>query len=289
MLASGPDLRSYDHYVISLSGGKDSQALLDVLAELFSNTGVLERVTTVHADMGRSDWPGTVELAREHAEHYRLRHELVARTGCDLLDRVAERGKWPDRDRRWCTSDFKRGPIRRVITALVSESRGAGLTGRQVRVLNIMGHRAEESPQRRRSSPFVHEPGATCLCAICRRARAEGRAVRSGVSNTRRHVDTWLPIHGWTVQDVWARIASAGTRPHPAYAAGFPRASCVFCVLSSRAALVRAAQLFPELAAQYAAVEDAIGHRFRADRSMADIITEATTATPSRPIQDWAA
>jgi hypothetical protein len=61
-----------------------------------------------------------------------LRHELVARTGCDLLDRVAEHGKWPDKDRRWCTSDFKRGPIRRVITALVAESRAAGLTGRQV-------------------------------------------------------------------------------------------------------------------------------------------------------------
>ncbi|MEV6258936.1 hypothetical protein ACIHAX_36560 [Nocardia sp. NPDC051929] len=173
-----------------------------------------------------------------------------------------------------------------MITALVAESRAAGLTGRQVRVLNIMGHRAEESPQRRRSSPFVHEPGATCLCAACRKARAERRAVTCGVSNTRRHVDTWLPIHGWTVQDVWARIASAGTRPHPAYAAGLPRASCVFCVLSSRAALMRAAQLFPELAAQYAAVEHAIGHRFRADRSMADIITEATT---SPPIEDWTA
>ncbi|MFI9410138.1 phosphoadenosine phosphosulfate reductase domain-containing protein [Nocardia gamkensis] len=288
-MASGPDLASYDHYLISLSGGKDSQALLDVLVELFSEAGVLDRVTTVHADMGRSDWPGTVELAREHAEHYGLRHERVARTGCDLLDRVAERGKWPDKDRRWCTSDFKRGPIRRVITALVAESRAAGLTGRQVRVLNIMGHRAEESPQRRRALPFVHEPGATCLCAACTKARAQGRATTSGVSNTRRHVDTWLPIHGWTVQDVWARIASAATRPHPAYAAGFPRASCVFCVLSSRGALVRAARLFPELAAQYAAVEHAIGHRFRADRSMADIITEATTATTSRPIEDWAA
>ncbi|WP_280300825.1 hypothetical protein [Nocardia abscessus] len=109
------------------------------------------------------------------------------------------------------------------------------------------------------------------------------------MSNPRRHVDTWLPIHGWTVQRVWARIASAGTRPHPAYAAGFPRASWVFCVLSSRAALVRAAQLFPELAAQYAAVEHGIGHRFRADRSMADIIAEANTATTSRPIEDWAA
>lgn len=47
VLASGPDLHSYDHYVISLSGGKYSQALLDVLVEQFSKTGVLDRVTTV--------------------------------------------------------------------------------------------------------------------------------------------------------------------------------------------------------------------------------------------------
>ncbi|MGY1984369.1 hypothetical protein [Nocardia gipuzkoensis] len=112
MLASGPDLLGYDHYLISLSGGKDSQALLDVLVELFAEAGVLDRVTTVHADMGRSDWPGTVALAREHAEHYGLRHELVARTGCDLLDRVAERGKWPDKDRRWCAVDQ---PVQRSI------------------------------------------------------------------------------------------------------------------------------------------------------------------------------
>ncbi|WP_157119593.1 hypothetical protein [Nocardia xishanensis] len=80
-VAPGPDLLSYDHYVISISGGKDSQASLDVLAERFCQLGVLDQVTTVHADIGRSDWPGTVELAREHAEHYRLRHVLVSRTG----------------------------------------------------------------------------------------------------------------------------------------------------------------------------------------------------------------
>ncbi|MGY1898336.1 hypothetical protein [Nocardia gipuzkoensis] len=43
------------------------------------------------------------------------------------------------------------------------------------------------------------------------------------------------------------------------------------------------------MASQYAAVAHGIGHRFRADRSMADIIAEATTATASRPIEDWAA
>ncbi|MEU2258469.1 phosphoadenosine phosphosulfate reductase family protein [Nocardia xishanensis] len=288
-LSPCPELLSYDHYLISISGGKDSQCGLDVLAELFGAAGVLDRVTTVHADMGRSDWPGTVELAREHAEHYGLRHVLVSRTGCDLLDRVAERGKWPDRNRRWCTSDFKRGPIRRVMTALVAESRTAGVIDRPVRVLNIMGHRAQESPERRNKSPFVHEPGRTCLCPNCRKARAQGCPSKGSVSNSRRHVDTWLPIHAWTLEQVWARIAAAGTRVHPAYAAGFPRASCVFCVLSSRSALVRAAQLFPDLAARHATVEAQIGHRFRADRSMAEIIAEAAATAGPSPIEDWAA
>ncbi|MGY1898330.1 hypothetical protein [Nocardia gipuzkoensis] len=105
-LAPGPDLLSYDHYLISLSGGKDSQAMLDVLVEVFHRLDVLDRVTTLHADMGRSDWPATAALTREHAVHYGLRHEVVARTGGDLLDRVAERGKWPSHRRRWCIVDW---------------------------------------------------------------------------------------------------------------------------------------------------------------------------------------
>ncbi|MEV6256728.1 phosphoadenosine phosphosulfate reductase family protein [Nocardia sp. NPDC051929] len=269
------------------SGGKDSQAMVDVLVEVFHHLDVLDRVTTVHADMGRSDWPHTAALAREHAEHYGLRHEVVARTGGDLLDRVAERGKWPSHRRRWCTSDFKRGPARRVITMLVAESRATGIIDRPVRVLNIMGHRGQESAERASRPAFVHEPGKTCMCPRCSTARAAGTPPTGSVSNSRRIVDTWLPLHGWDLDTVWARIAAAGTRPHFSYRAGFPRASCVFCIYSPRSGLVRAARLHPELAAQYAAVEARIGHRFRLDVSMAEVIAEATTDTDTVPVADW--
>jgi hypothetical protein len=53
------------------------------------------------------------------------------------------------------------------------------------------------------------------------------------------------------------------------------RLSCSLCVLASRADLVRAAQLRPTLASEYAELEAEIGHRFRNDMSMADIITAA--------------
>ncbi|WP_174187528.1 phosphoadenosine phosphosulfate reductase family protein [Nocardia asiatica] len=204
-MAAGPDLGGYDHYLLSLSGGKDSQAMVDVLVEEFHHLGVLDRVTTVHADMGRSDWPETSALAREHADHYGLRHEVVARTGGDLLDRVTERGKWPSHRNRWCTSDFKRSPARRVITMLVAESRAAGIVDRPIRVLNIMGHRSQESAERANRPAFVHEPGRTCLCPRCAAARSAGNPPKASVSNSRRIVDTWLPIHGWDLAAVWAR------------------------------------------------------------------------------------
>lgn len=80
---------------------------------------------------------------------------------------------------------------------------------------------------------------------------------------------------------MWARIAQAGTRVHPAYAEGMPRLSCSFCVLASRGALVRAAQLRPELAEVYRQQEERRGFTFKADLSMADIIAAAKVENPA--------
>ncbi|MGW4720902.1 hypothetical protein ACWEO7_39165, partial [Nocardia sp. NPDC004260] len=70
--APGPDLTSYDHIVISISGGKDSQSTLDVVVEAARAAGVTDRITAVHADLGRAEWPGTAALAAEHARNYLL-------------------------------------------------------------------------------------------------------------------------------------------------------------------------------------------------------------------------
>jgi 3'-phosphoadenosine 5'-phosphosulfate sulfotransferase (PAPS reductase)/FAD synthetase len=71
-----------------------------------------------------------------------------------------------------------------------------------VRILNVMGLRAQESPGRRLLAPFSHDDRA---------------------SNSRRHVDEWLPVHGWNVTQVWDRIEQAATRPHWVYLLGMPR------------------------------------------------------------------
>lgn len=274
-----PDLASYDVILVNISGGKDSQAALDETVRAADAAGVRHRVVTVFCDLGDEDeWPGTRELAAEHAAHYGLRHEVVYREVAradgqrvpqSLSEHIEARGMWPDAARRYCTSDMKRAPVHRLMTRLAGEKRAAGITRRRVRILNVLGLRAQESPGRALLAPFARDERAT--------------------NQTVRLVDQWLPIHSWAVEQVWARIAEAGTRPHPVYAAGMPRLSCRFCVLASRSALVLAARLDPDGAERRAAMEERMGHRFRNDLAMRDIVAEAKTATGPAAVEDWAA
>lgn len=262
-----PRLATYDVTLVNSSAGKDSQAMLDYVVEMADAEGMRNRIVVFHADLGRVEWEGTAELAAEHAAHYGLRFGKIARPQGDLLTHIEQRGMFPDAARRYCTSDHKRGQGRKFMTRLVNEQRARGLLGRPVRILNCMGFRREESPARKKKTPLRHDAAA---------------------SNGKRHVDEWLPILDWTLAEVWARIYKAGTRHHWAYDEGMPRLSCSFCVLSSKSALIRAAQLRPGLAGEYAGVEGRIGHRFRQDLSMAEIIAEAKTCGVPE-IQEWAA
>ena len=88
-------LAEYDVVLVNSSAGKDSQAMLDVIAELAKAEGVLDRVVVVHADLGRMEWKGVRDLAEEQAAHYGFRFEVVSRPQGDLLQHVRERKLWP--------------------------------------------------------------------------------------------------------------------------------------------------------------------------------------------------
>ena len=138
------------------------------------DAAVLDRIVVVHADLGDAEWDGVPPQSTPHT------------TACDSkspdVNRPMEQfrpsliaynsvGMWPDAARRWCTSDHKRGPIRKVMTRLVADLRASGHDNhRPVHLLNVMGFRAEESPARRRRVPYAATPAA---------------------SNGRRRVDDW--------------------------------------------------------------------------------------------------
>src|SRR3990172_3275915 len=99
------DLTAYDVILINSSAGKDSLAMLDYICEMAREQGVLNRVTVVHADLGRVEWAGTRELAERQAVAQGVPFRAVSRPQGDLLTHVEERGMWPDSARRYCTSD----------------------------------------------------------------------------------------------------------------------------------------------------------------------------------------
>lgn len=268
--ATRPNLRSYDVILVNSSAGKDSQAMLDHVVELADAAGVRDRLVVVHADLGRVEWAGTRALAERQACHYGLRFEVVSRDR-DLLHQIEhERRKFPDNARRYCTSDHKTSQVVKLLTRLVDEHHPKvdrhGRSAGPVRVLNCLGMRAQESPRRAKLADFEIDK----------------------CSNTKRLVHRWLPIHGWTIGQVWDRIRASGVPHHPAYDLGMPRLSCCFCVLASRSALVLAAKHNAALAAEYVRVEAAIGHTFRKDLSIAEIVAEAAAAGPV-VVESWAA
>ena len=128
---------------INTSGGKDSQAMTILLSRIVPR----DQMVAVHAPLGEVEWPGTIEhIEATLPAGVPLIFAPVA-SGKTLLERVEERGLWPSSKARWCTSDFKAGPIQRELRRFLrAHPRFGG------RLVNAMGMRAEESPARARES-----------------------------------------------------------------------------------------------------------------------------------------
>jgi DNA sulfur modification protein DndC len=164
-----------------------------------------------------------------------------------LLDAIEHRGMWPSSAMRYCTSDLKRGPCEKVIRRLLRES------GRR-NVISCFGFRAEESAAR------AKRPTWSRVARNCTQSR------------------DWYefsPIHDLTTDEVFEIIAQSGQEPHPVYAAGNKRLSCVFCVLASGNEandLKVGARLRPDLYEKYVRLEKKMGHTFTAKASLEELV-----------------
>ncbi|MFE9007504.1 phosphoadenosine phosphosulfate reductase family protein [Streptomyces sp. NPDC007875] len=247
-------LRAADAILVHSSAGKDSLVMLHRLATWADQAGCKDKIVVVHCDLGdTSEWPGVRELAERQADRYGLHFVAVDADG-GLLGLVEKRGMFPDATRRLCTSTLKRDKANVLLTAIVA---ALGLD-RQALIINCLGIRAAESTARSRKRVL---------------------SIDARTSNGKRLVLTWHPIHALSDTEVWQEIAAEGLEYHPTYDALIPRLSCVFCVLAGFSVLVRAVRLcwalglsLPE---RYEELEARIGHRFKEQYSLADVIKEA--------------
>ena len=167
---------------ISSSGGKDSQAMTILVSRVVPR----EQLLIVHAPLGEVEWAGTVRhVENTIPESVPL---ILAHTasGKSLLERVEERGQWPDPARRWCTSDFKAGLIERELRRyLVANPRFEG------RLVSAMGLRRDESAARAKRVPW----------------KRNDRNSRAG-----RQWFDWLPVFDLSTDDVFRVIRDARQR-----------------------------------------------------------------------------
>lgn len=291
--ATTPDLASYDVILVSTSGGKDSQVMLSVVCAQAEAAGVRDRVVTVHADLGWLEWSGCPELAAEQSRIFDVQqHHVVKRPQGDMLVHVRwkhsnnqRKGKvqppWPGYATRDCTKGHKVGQIYTLMTALARDVRKRE-GKRPVRILDCVGIRAEESCRREKALVYGYNKNAS-------NAKAEEWARVNGV----RYVDTWLPIHDWSAERVWAHIDAEGVPHHWAYDIGMPRLSCCFCfyaVQSRKGTPLPAEQQLLWLIAgyynrpllrEYILVEQETGYTYVNGLQMADI--EAVLAAGWEP------
>ena len=154
---------------------------------------------------------------------------------------------WPSSATRYCTSDQKTGQVIRLMTRLTDE---AG-TRSGLRILNLLGLRADESTERAKKAIFTK---------------------RTHRSNSKRTTDTWLPIHTLSDDDVWAYIRENGLEYHQAYDLGMSRLSCCFCVMANEQDLRIAADHNQDLLGEYAIVERRVRGTFTEKLSIQDLI-----------------
>jgi 3'-phosphoadenosine 5'-phosphosulfate sulfotransferase (PAPS reductase)/FAD synthetase len=238
-------------FVANHSGGKDSQAMLIRLLEIIPR----KQLVVMHASLGDVEWPGALEHAQRQADEAGLPF-VVAKAVKTFFEMVEHRYKvrpgpnspcWPSASNRQCTSDLKRGPIEREVRRYAREN---GFT----KIVSCMGIRAQESAGRAKQIAF----------------RKNERGSVAG-----RDWFEWLPIHEIRTDEVFATIAGAGQKPHPAYAQGNDRLSCVFCIMGSRNDLRNGARLNPELFARYVEIEERTGYTMHQSRkSLTELVSD---------------
>ena len=275
------DLLSYDKYIVSFSGGKDSTACLLYLLE---NNVPKEKIELWHQEIdGRGpslfDWEVTPDYCRRLGRAFGIpvlfqwkeggflgemlrNNSLTAPNHFELPDGTAEcvGGKTgipstrrrfpqpsPDLRVRWCSAYLK---IDVCATALRHDPRF-----RNMRTLVLSGERGEES--RQRAGYPILEPDKADL--------------RNG-KQFFRHVDRLRPVRDWKEQQIWDLLEKYRIRPHPCYFLGFGRCSCKFCVFGNQHQFASAACISRHKFDILAAFEDDFGVTLKRDTDLKSLI-----------------
>lgn len=186
-------------FLVSFSGGKDSQVLLDLVSRVIPPTEFI----TIYSDTGY-ELPTSIELYDEVQRYYKSKYPGIrfewAKNHKEVLHYWDEMGS-PSNIHRWCCGVMKTAPLYLKLKQIVGK-------GRQPHVLSFIGTRADESLRRSTYSKIAKD------------------AKHANVVNV-------SPILEWSTTEVWLYILFYDLPFNEAYRKGLGRVGCVSCPFGS--------------------------------------------------------
>lgn len=203
-----------EEIIVSFSGGKDSQVVLDLTARVLPE----DKFRVIYSDTGY-ELPSSLKLYDELKAIYQTKYPQlefhIASNHKSVLTYWDELDT-PSKIHRWCCAVMKTAPLYRLLKKLHG-------SGKQPNVLAFEGVRAEESESR---SSYD----------------------RIGVGVKHNNVVNARPIFDWSLTEVWLYLLMHNLPINPAYRKGLNRVGCVICPLSSELGDCLDYHFFPEKA-----------------------------------------
>lgn len=201
-----------DEFVVSFSGGKDSQVLLDLVSRVVPNTDF----SVIYSDTGY-ELPTSLELYEETKAFYEEKYPkldfYVAKNEQPIMYYWDNLGS-PSRIHRWCCSVMKSAPLARKLKEISGKKK-------QPQVLLFDGVRAEESVNRTRRS-------------------------RIGKNVKHNNMINVSPILEWNSTEIYLYILMYDLPFNKSYRKGLSRVGCVLCPYSSGWSEDLCGKLYPE-------------------------------------------
>jgi len=202
------DFQKVDWFVVGISGGKDSTALLLWMKKEFLPKHNIspDKLLCIFTDT-QNEAPETYNHILKISFEI---HPVIWLESEGFYNLAKRKKRFPSTKARFCTTELKLIPAKNFMDSLEGN------------ILSVNGVRADESRERAELPEFSY------------------------VFDSHSGYTTWRPLLDWTLEDVFLIHKRHSFPLNPLYAMGFKRVGCMPCIMSRKSEIRKMVKLMPE-------------------------------------------